>query len=511
MDIRIDRVSVVPIYLQIRGSIRDLILTGKLPDGFRLPPERELAKALGVNRTTVLGAYRELKSDGLVDAHVGRGTEVVSRRDAPSGAEPVRPLPWRQLAREGSGREPDPLVRDLLALTERNDVISLSVGLPAAELLPMDELRQIQEELLGSVGPGLLLHSPTEGVTAFREAICRHMVPRGIRTSPEEVLVTSGSQQGLDLVARTLLSPGDVVVVEEPSYFGALEAFRAARVRLLGVPTDRDGMRTDVLEALLARQKVRLVYTLPTFQNPSGCVLGLARRRHLLELAYRHQVPILEDDPYSDLRYEGEALPSLRALDPHGYVIHLSSFSKVLFPGLRLGWLAAPRPLVRQLALVKQTVDLHSSTLGQWIVERFLSRGLLAKHLERTRRAYRKRRDVLLDSLRLDAPPGFAWERPLGGFYVWCRFPDDVSPARLLTHAVAERVAYLPGGASFVEEPAANTLRLNFTYAPEDQLREGVRRLARALEAAQEEVAAKAHGAGSRRGSPGVVGTPPIV
>ena len=502
MDIRIDRESGVPVYMQIRSGIRDLILSGRLPDGFRLPPERQLAAALGVNRTTILSAYRELKADGLVDAHVGRGTEVVSKQAVRSSVEPAGPLPWRQLARDGGVREPDPLVRDVLALTERHDVISLQAGLPAAELLPLDDLRRVQEEILVRKGPEALLHSPTEGVTAFREAICRHMVPRGIRSSPEEVLVTSGSQQGLDLVARTLLSPGDVVVVEEPSYFGALEAFRSARVRLLGVPADGDGMRTDLLEALLARQRPRLVYTLPTFQNPSGSVLSLERRRHLLELAWRHQVPVLEDDTYSDLRYEGSALPSLKALDPFGHVIHLSSFSKVLFPGLRLGWIAAPRPLVRQLALVKQTVDLHSGTLGQWIVEGFLSSGLFAAHLERTRAAYRRRRDVLLEALAAEAVAGLAWNRPEGGFYVWCRLPGDVHPGALLAHAASERVAYLPGAASYVEDPPGSSIRLNFTFAPEDDLREGARRLGRALRAAQAEPVP------SRRA---VVATPPIV
>jgi DNA-binding transcriptional MocR family regulator len=502
MDIRIDRESSVPVYLQIRGGIRDLILSGKLPDGFRLPPERQLATALGVNRTTVLAAYRELKGDGLIGAHVGRGTEVISPKGARATSEPVGPIPWRQLAREGTVREPDPLLRDLLALTERRDVISLSVGLPAAELLPIAALRQIEEELLSRRGGDVLLHSPTEGVTAFREAICRHMVPRGIRANVEEVLVTSGSQQGLDLIARTLLSPGDLVAVEEPSYFGALESFRAFRARFIGVPTDTEGMRTDILETYLARERPRFIYTLPTFQNPSGCVLSLARRRHLLELSWRYQVPIVEDDSYSDLRYEGESLPSLKALDPHGHVIHVSSFSKVLFPGLRLGWIAAPRPLIRHLALVKQTVDLHSSTLGQWTLEQFLAKGLFARHLETAKEAYRHRRDAMLDALASEAPPGLTWRKPEGGFYIWCRFPEDVLPGRLLSHAAVERVAYLPGGASFAEEPASNHLRLNFTFAPHDQLREGIARLARALCAAQAE---------RRRGSHTRVGTPPIV
>ena len=313
----------------------------------------------------------------------------------------------------------------------------------------------MQEEILVRKGPEALLHSPTEGVTAFREALCRHMVPRGIRSSPEEVLVTSGSQQGLDLVARTLLSPGDVVVVEEPSYFGALEVFRSARVRLLGVPTDEDGMRTDVLEALLARQQPRLIYTLPTFQNPSGCVLSLPRRRHLLELAWRHQVPILEDDPYSDLRYEGEALPSLKALDPYGHVIHLSSFSKVLFPGLRLGLdrrAAAARPAARARQADgrpplgnARPVDRRRVPLGGPLREaprRRRGRPTVGAATSSSRPSRRRR------------PPGFTWNRPEGGFYVWCRLPEDVLPARLLAQAAAERVA-VPSRRRLVRRGAA--------------------------------------------------------
>ena len=502
MDIRIDRGSSVPLYLQISGGIKALILSGKVPDGFRLPPERKLAQALGVNRTTILNAYRELKSDGLVDARVGRGTEVVPRSPAPEAAAAMGPFPWRQMVREGAAREPDPLVRDLLALTERRDVIGLSVGLPAPELIPLAALGKIQQALMDEKGAEALLHSPTEGITPLRETLCRHMLPRGIRAVPEEILVTSGSQQGLDLFIRTFLAPDDVVVVEEPSYFGALECFRAARVRLVGVPTDGQGMRTDVLEAVLARQRPRLIYTLPTFQNPSGLVMGSDRRRRLLELAHRHQVPVLEDDPYSDLRYEGDPLPSLKALDGAGHVIHLSSFSKVLFPGLRLGWMVAPKSVVRRLALVKQMVDLHSNTHGQWVLQRFLEEGHFAAHLERVRKGYAARLAAMAEALEAEAPADFQWTRPQGGFYVWCRYPEAVSPALLMAKAAEERVAFLPGGASFVEDPGANHLRLNFTYAPEDLIREGVRRLMRALAAARRE-----RGSAPRA----VVGTPPIV
>jgi DNA-binding transcriptional MocR family regulator len=502
VDIRIDRDSTVPIYLQICSGIKEMILSGALPEGFRLPPERRLAAALGVNRSTILSAYRELKADALVDAHVGRGTSVLPRTHAAAVDAAVQALPWRQLVRAGMTEVQDPLLRDLLELAERPDVISLSVGLPAPELLPLETLRAVLGELMDEVGPAMLLHSPTEGLTPFRESLCQVMVARGIRCSAADVLVTSGSQQGLDLVTRVFLAPGDAVVVERPTFFGALQIFRRAQVRLLGVPTDSDGMRTDALEALLERQRPKLIYTLPTFQNPSGVVMSLERRRKLLELAYRFQVPVLEDDPYCDLRYEGEPLPSLKALDEHGHVIYLSSFSKVLFPGLRIGWLAAPRPAARQLALAKQAADLHSSTAGQFVLDRFVRAGHYARHIAGLRPEYTRRRDLMHDVLRRSAPREVAWNRPEGGFYFWLRVPDGIRQVHLLGLAAERRVSYLPGDACFADEPGANYLRLNFTLAAPEQIREGVTRLMDALR-----LAARSAGAGRQPGE----ATPPIV
>jgi DNA-binding transcriptional MocR family regulator len=502
VDIRIDRDSTVPIYLQICSGIKEMILSGKLPEGFRLPPERRLAQALGVNRSTVLSAYRELKADALVDAHVGRGTSVVPRRFAGTSASRPQPLPWRQLVREGLTEAQDPLVRDLLELSERSDVISLSVGLPAPELLPLETLGTLWAELMDEVGPGMLLHSPTEGLTPFRETLCRLMVARGIRCSPAEVLVLSGSQQGLDLAARIFLAPGDAVVVERPTFFGALQIFHRAQARVLGVPTDAEGMRTDALESLLERQRPKLIYTLPTFQNPSGVVMGLERRRRLLELAHRFQVPVLEDDPYCDLRYEGEPLPSLKALDEQGYVIYLSSFSKVLFPGLRIGWLVAPRPAARQFALAKQAVDLHSSTVGQFLLDRFVRDGHYARHVKAVRTEYALRRDLMDEALRAEAPSGVSWAKPAGGFYYWLSFPDAIRQSQLLARAAELRVSFLPGDACYADEPGENRLRLNFTFAPPEKIRDGVGRLMEAFR-----LAASGAGTGRQEGA----ATPPIV
>jgi 2-aminoadipate transaminase len=480
VDIALDRASETPLYLQILKGMREMIVNGALPPGFRLPPERRLAESLAVNRSTVLAAYRELKAEGLVDAHVGRGTVVLAHPFAEPQPEPRGELAWRQLFRHDALAQ-DPLVRDLLDLTERSDLISFAVGLPAPEMVPMRILKRLLAEILDRVGPDALLHCPTEGLTPLREAIAELMAARGIAGSAADVLVLSGSQQGIDLVARVLVEPGDVVVVEQPSFFGGLQAFRAAQARLIGVATDADGMRPDALEAVLQRYRPKLIYTLPSFQNPSSATLSAARRARVLELAYQYQVPILEDDPYSDLAYDGPPPVTLKALDRRGHVMYLSTFSKVLFPGLRLGWIVAPPAMLRQLVLAKQIVDLHSNTPGQWLLDRFLRDGHLAPHIARVRAAYRLRREAVDRALREAAVPGLEWQLPAGGFYFWCRLPDGLPTGRLLSRAAETGVSFLPGRTCFVDDPGAGFARLNFTYPPADRVAEGVARFASAL------------------------------
>ena len=481
MDITLDRTSRVPLYRQIEASIREMILTGSLPPGFRLPPERRLARALGVNRTTVLNAYRELKADGLVDAHVGRGTTVCPGGDRPRSRSMATELPWSQLFRELGPDAQDPLIRDLLELSERRDLISFSIGLPAPELIPVETFGSLLDDLLRDLGTALFLHCPTEGVTALRETLSAWLASRGLCCRPSDVLVLSGSQQGLDLAARVLLEPGDTVVVEEPTYIGALPVFRAAGARLVGVPVDDDGMRTDILSEVLQRRRPKLIYTLPTFQNPSGRVLSLERRQQLLDLALGHGVPILEDDPYGELRYEGTPLPSLRALDESGQVIYLSTFSKSLFPGLRLGFLVAPPQVIRRFALAKQGIDLHSSSLAQWLLDRYLREGLYDPHLESLRAAYSRRRDAMAHALRAPGLSDLTWTMPEGGFYFWCRLSRHLEQSRLLACAADAGVTYLPGRSCFARVPQEAYLRLNFTFPSEEMIREGVERLGRSM------------------------------
>jgi DNA-binding transcriptional MocR family regulator len=482
MDIQLDRLSKIPFYLQILQQIRDRILSGALPEGTLLPPERSLASELGVNRSTILNAYRELKKDGLVEARVGRGTTVLPR-PVPSGPKGVpRPLPWRELFREEPGDIGTP-IRDLLEKSSAEDAIPFSVGLPSPDLLPLDTYREIQEQLIAEQGPNVFMQSPTEGIPALRETLVQWMLEKGINCHPEEVLVLTGSQQGLDLAARIFLEPGDAVIVEEPTYFGALLVFRSAGARIIPAPTDEHGLCTDVLPGLFERHRPKMLYIQPSFQNPSGVTTSLARRRHLLELASRYGVPVLEDDAYSDLIYEGDPLPPLKALDRQGVVLYLSTISKLLFPGLRIGWLVAPAPVVRRFASAKQGIDLHGNTPGQWVVERFIAEGHLKQHLEASCRAYARRRDLMLKELERRAPPGMSWSRPEGGLSIWCRLPDRTERTLLVSEAAAAKVSFLPGWCCFSQETETHYLRLNFSYAKENKIRPGIARLMGAVQA----------------------------
>jgi len=482
--LHLDRDSRTPLYLQIRNQLREMILDGTLSEGSRLLPERKMAIALGVNRSTVVNAYRELAADGLVEAHVGRGTTVCrpSIGGAPGRiALQTRPLIWNEyfVPRSEEGR--DPLLRDLMALLNRTDTISFAAGTPAPELYPLDDFREAMAHVLDTVGQTLLQPCPVEGYYPLRQIIARRMVKRGATVRAENVLIVTGSQQGLDLIARAFLRAGDEVVMEAPSYLGALQIFGAAGARLLGVPLDEEGMRLDVLENILIRYRPKLIYTLPTFQNPSGGTMTPRRRLRLLELARRHQVPIVEDDPYGELYYTDQPPSPLLALDQDGYVIYLSTFSKILFPGLRLGWVAAPRPVIERLSQIKQLADLHCSTLVQGAVHEFCQRGALDKHLDHVRDLYRQRRDAMLVSLTEYGPAGLEWYEPQGGFNLWCRLPPGSKARQLMAEAARQSVALVPGEVFYPDGGGQEEVRLNFSCPPVALIEEGVQRLGAAL------------------------------
>ncbi|MCX8129066.1 MAG: PLP-dependent aminotransferase family protein [Clostridia bacterium] len=482
MNIKIDRDSKIPVYIQIRDQIRSMILDNSLTAGCILPPERKLADSMGINRSTVLNAYRELKADGLVDSHVGKGTIVLSHLSQVSNEYGVyEPPVWRQFFSQMAERSGGPLLRELLEAANRDDVISFAAGISSYETDPVEALRGIEAELSEQPGHFALKHTPTEGFSGLRESIAGLMQKKGIGCTAEEVLVLSGSQQGIDLAARVFIDPGDVVIVEEPSFFCALQIFQAVGARVIGIPVDYNGMRVDLLEQALQRYRPKFIYTMPTYQNPSGVSMSLERRKALIELAYRKKTLILEDDPYGELRFEGGRIPTLKELDKYGYIIYLSTFSKILFPGIRIGWMVAPKPVISQFSMVKQMSDLHANSISQWLVDRFIRSGLLEPHLKKICCEYREKRDIMIDALLEYPQEELVWNKPLGGFYLWCRLPEEIPHSSLLAKAAENGVVYVPGTTFYIGARGGNYIRLNYTYPDKDSIRPGIQRLCKSI------------------------------
>jgi 2-aminoadipate transaminase len=368
-------------------------------------------------------------------------------------------------------------VRDILALTERAGVISFAGGLPAPELFDAAGTRAAFAAVLADDMAGRSLqYSTTEGDPALRTAVAARLTVRGLPTHADQLLITSGSQQALTLIATVLLEPGDAVLVEEPSYLAALQAFQLAGATVVPVPCDEEGLDPDAAAALAERQGARLLYTIPTFQNPTGRTLPLDRREALVEAARRGGFWLLEDDPYGELRYGGEPLPPLAALDGER-VLSLSTLSKIAAPGLRIGWVRTPEPLRRPLTIAKQAADLHSSTVDQAAAARWLASVDLDERVGTLRRAYGPRRDALLAGLADALPPGSTHNRPDGGMFVWARLPDGWDAAALLDRALAHDVAFVPGFPFFAGPPDTATLRLSFTTHSPEEIGEGLRRL----------------------------------
>jgi DNA-binding transcriptional MocR family regulator len=373
-------------------------------------------------------------------------------------------------------------VREILALTERPGVISFAGGLPAPELFDAAGLRAAFAAALGDDRAGRSLqYSTTEGNVALREAVAARLTARGLPTAASRLLVTSGSQQALTLVATVLLEPGDAVLVEEPSYLAALQAFQLAGAEVVPVPCDDEGLDPDAAAALAARHNARLLYTVPTFQNPTGRTLPADRRAAVVVLAQRAGLWVIEDDPYGELRYGGTPAPALASLPgAEDRVLALSTLSKVAAPGLRIGWVRAPEALRGPLTIAKQAADLHSSTVDQAAAAHWLASVDLDAHVAGLRRAYGARRDALLAGLADALPPGSVHNRPDGGMFVWARLPDGWDADLLLRRALEHDVAFVPGAPFFAGPPDREALRLSFTTHPPDEIAEGLARLRRA-------------------------------
>jgi 2-aminoadipate transaminase len=382
-------------------------------------------------------------------------------------------------------------IREILKVTQRPEVISFAGGLPAAEVLPGKELARVASDLLMEDGPIALQYSPTEGLQSLRQRIADRLHRRlGIRRSADEVLMVSGSQQALDLTGKLFVDADDAILCESPTYLGAINAFQAYEPRFLSVPTDDDGMLPEALErALAAEDRAKLIYVVPDFQNPSGRRWSIGRRQALLEIAARHNVPVVEDSPYAELSFDNDPLPAVASFDRGGTVIYLGTFSKILSPGLRLGWVAADASMLRRYVLVKQGADLHTSTLGQMLADRFLAEYDLDLHIERIRGLYKSRRDAMLAALDEHLGKDVRYTRPVGGLFLWLELPEDMDARQLLGSCLEHDVAFVPGSAFFTDGLHDNTLRLNFSAMPEERINEGIRRFATALHEAMESLA----------------------
>jgi len=398
-----------------------------------------------------------------------------------------RNTPWEYRYAHRQSRMGSSVIRELLKLTQQPDIISFAGGLPAPEVFPVEKIQEACNTVLKEQGDLALQYSTTEGYLPLREMIARHNARYSVEVDPENIMITSGSQQGLDFIGRLFLNRGDYIVVESPTYLGALQAWNAYGAQYVSVPMDEHGMIVDKLEEAL-RVGPKFIYVLPNFQNPSGSTLSLERRKKLVELADKYGVPIVEDDPYGQLRYEGEHIPSVVQLDSEmrgenggtyysGNVIYMSTFSKLLAPGIRLAWIIAPKQVIHKLVMTKQAADLHSATFNQLVAFDVGKGGYIDEHVKTIRATYKERRDMMLDTMEEVFPSEVRWTHPEGGMFLWGILPDGMDASEVLKVAVEKKVAFVPGIAFHPNGGGENTMRINFSYSKPDVIREGITRL----------------------------------
>ena len=375
-------------------------------------------------------------------------------------------------------------IRELLKLTEDPDIISFGGGMPSPKSFPIKFVGKIVKKVLKEHGPQALQYGPTEGITPLREELIKRMEKtRNIKCNLDQIIITTGSQQVLDLVPKILVNPGDFIVVESPTYVGALTAFNAYQPNYIPIQMDKDGMKTDELEEKIKanKDKIKFIYTIPAFQNPTGVSLSLERRKHLLELAEKYDILILEDEAYSELNYSNKDFPSLKSMDKNDKVTYIHTFSKVLSPGFRLGWVVGSEELIRKIAISKQGADLCTNILVQFIAKEYLESGLIDKQIPKIKRMYKKKRNIMLKALKENFPEGSSWTKPKGGMFIWVTLPEKINTKEMFADAIKAKVAYVHGAAFCVDGKGQNTMRLNFSNTDDNKIEEGIKRLAKII------------------------------
>jgi 2-aminoadipate transaminase len=463
--------SHIPLYVQLCDQLRALVHAGELRPGDRVPASRELAQHLGVHRTTVANAYAELESEGLIEGHVGRGTFICSNgrhlqiAPPPPSLVPGGAIRWESLFADERGDD----ALDRLLRTMPESGISFVVAHPPEESFPVAEMRNCCNAVFRREGARILQYGATEGYPPLRKALLELLRGEGVQAREENLLISDGCQQALDMICKVFLRPGDAVILENPAYPGTIAVLTAARARCLGVPVRTEdgpgatpGLDLDALEQTLAANRVKLMFLTPDFHNPTGLSMPLAARRRLLEIASRHQVPIVEDHIYAWLHARGERLPSLKQLDRANVVMQIDSVSKIAFPGLRVGWVVAPAKVIERLRVVKQATDLHTDQLSQAVLAEFMRRGLLVRHVARMRKLCASRLAAVEEALVKHMPAETRWTHPKGGMCIWLELPLGFDANELLVRARERGVVFAPGRYFYVHNPQPNTLRLAF-------------------------------------------------
>lgn len=374
-------------------------------------------------------------------------------------------------------------IRELLALANRPEVLSFAGGMPAPELFPVEKIKAATDAVLDEQGRIALQYSSTDGFKHFREQIAARMFAKnGIKTDASNILVTSGSQQGLDYSARVFVNPGDVIILESPSYLGALNAFKACEPNFVSIPTDDNGMIMEELEKVLATtERVKMIYVIPDFQNPSGRTWPLERRQKFMEIINKYEVPVVEDNPYGELRYEGESMPALKSMDTKGLVVFLGTFSKILAPGYRLGWVCAEGEILKKYNFMAQAAALQASTEAQLVVSKFIDMFDLDEHVATIKDCYRKRRDVMIQTMEREFPPEAKFTHPNGGLFTWIELPDYINTKEMAAQCLERNVAYVPGEGFFPDAGHNNCIRLNYSCMSEEKIEKGMKILAEVI------------------------------
>jgi len=374
------------------------------------------------------------------------------------------------------------IIRDILKVTSKPGVISFAGGLPAPELFPLDTIEKIASDVLKEVGPNAIQYSLSSGLLPFRALLAQRASARASKSEMKNILITSGAQQGIEIVSRAFISPGDYIMIENPTFLSALQVFDYYQARYQTIDMDDEGMIIDQVEAHLKKNRPKLIYSISDFQNPTGITMSLERRKELVRLAAKYEVPIIDDNPYSELRFTDKSLPTLKSLGGDG-VIALRTFSKLVAPGFRVGWMNGPSAVMTQFEKVKQSIDMHANTFGQYILYEFVKRGHLEPHLEKARSDYKEKRDVMLKMLKETFPPEISWPIPDGGMFFWLTLPENMSSRELLPKAVEQKVAYVYGGPFFAEGGGENMMRLNFSNTTHEKIEIGISRLAKLFKA----------------------------